>query len=1033
MIDQYKLVAQSKNSTVVARYVPAKSKAGNYQSEADLEKAFIKLLEDQAYEYLPINNEEDLIDNLRRQLSKLNGYEFTDSEWQQFLTSDLINPNEDIKDKTAKIQGDGHFRLLQRDNGQPENIKLIDKTNIHNNSLQVINQYEARGTRTNRYDVTILINGLPLVHIELKRRGVAIKEAFNQINRYRRESFWSGGGLFEYVQLFVISNGTHTKYYSNTTRDQHIRNTQKIKRQSRQKTSHSFEFTNWWADATNARIPDIIDFTKTFFAKHSILNILTKYCIFTSDQLLLVMRPYQIAATERILNKIEITANYKKMGTNKAGGYVWHTTGSGKTLTSFKAAQLATGLSCIDKVLFVVDRKDLDYQTMAEYDKFQKGAANSNTSTAKLRKQLENSEARIIITTIQKLDRFIKHNQEHAIYNQPLVLIFDECHRSQFGEMHKAIRKKFKKYHLFGFTGTPIFAKNASTSGRANLKTTEQVFGKQLHAYTIVDAITDENVLPFRVDYIKTFRQAENIEDSKIQDIDRERVWAAPQRIANIVQYIRKHFDQKTKHQKIYAFNRQTNIEAMAQRKPKAIEARKEEQIAGFNSIFAVSSIEVAKCYYLEFKKQQSKDKSLRSLKIATIFSYNVNEEVSDLESLEDENLENVKGLDAVSRDFLENAINDYNQMFGTNYDTSSEKFQNYYKDVSMRMKNKAIDLLIVVNMFLTGFDATTLNTLWVDKNLRLHGLLQAYSRTNRILNSIKTFGNIVNFRNLEKATNEALSLFGDKDARGIVLLRSFDEYYEGYSDSSGKYIPGYRAMIQELVNNFPVGEEIVGEEKQKDFIRLYGLILKRVNILSSFDDFGGQEILTAREEQDYRSMYLDLYERLLRVEKNDKEDIIDDLVFEMELVKQVDINIDHILQLIRKHRAKNTLDKELPVEVIKAIDSSFSLRNKKELIAQFVAQMSPESAIEDDWQKFVDRSKLKELKDIIAQENLHPDKTHTLMENAFRDGGIQVSGMAFADILPPMSRFEIAKLRAEKKQAVLEKLVAFFDKFFDI
>ena len=774
----YNMVAQNLESTVVSQYIrdAYKMRDAGYQSEADLEREFIKQLQSQAYEYVSIKSEADLIANLRRQLEKLNNYTFTDGEWDKFFVSTLANPNQSIIEKTITIQED-YIKNLTRDDGSIKNIYLIKKDNIHDNNLQVINQYATEnGQRSNRYDVTVLVNGLPLVHIELKRRGVAIQEAFNQINRYNRESFWASSGLFEYVQIFIISNGTHTKYYSNTTRAQHVKDSSEGSAKVGKRTSNSFEFTSWWADATNRPISDLMDFAKTFFAKHTILNILTRYCVFTTDKLLLVMRPYQIVATERILNRIEVSTNYKKMGTVEAGGYIWHTTGSGKTLTSFKTAQLVSKLDNIEKVLFVVDRKDLDYQTMREYDKFEKGAANSNTSTAILTKQLGDPNARIIVTTIQKLDRFISRNGQHAIFDGHVVLIFDECHRSQFGDMHAAITKAFNNYHLFGFTGTPIFAINSSSGGRPDFKTTEQAFGEKLHTYTIVDAIADKNVLPFKVDYISTVREAEDIEDKKVNDIDREAILSAPERISNIVKYIREHFDQKTKRNSYYKI--------------------KDRRLAGFNSIFAVSSIEVAKKYYTEFKKQLEGLPSDKQLKIATIYSFGVNDE--DLDGMIDENSEDTAGLDVSSRDFLESAISDYNRMFGTSYDTSSDKFQNYYKDVSERVKNREIDILIVVNMFLTGFDATTLNTLWVDKNLRLHGLLQAFSRTNRILNSVKTFGNIVCFRNLEKATNESIALFGDKEASGIVLLKAYDDYYHGYKDGD-KEVRGYESLVKEL------------------------------------------------------------------------------------------------------------------------------------------------------------------------------------------------------------------------------------------
>lgn len=1033
-MNKFSMVAESANSTVVGEFTPAKTRATNYQSEADLEQAFIKLLESQAYDFLNIKTEADLTNNLRTQLEKLNDYKFSDTEWDRFFVSTIANKNEGIEEKTAKIQED-HVQLLTRDNGEVKNIYLIDKSNIHNNSLQVINQYETEGNHANRYDVTVLVNGLPLVHVELKRRGIALQEAFNQINRYQRDSFWADNGLYEYIQLFVISNGTFTKYYSNTVRFQHIKESSDTKQKRSKKTSNSYEFTSWWADANNRPITDLMDFGQTFFAKHSILNVLTKYCVFTSDRSLLVMRPYQIVATERILSRVEVSTNYKKLGTIEAGGYIWHTTGSGKTLTSFKTAQLASKLSYVDKVLFVVDRKDLDYQTMKEYDKFEKGAANSNTSTAKLTKQLEDPNARIIITTIQKLDKFVKMNEDHEIFDGHIVIIFDECHRSQFGDMHHAITSSFKKYHLFGFTGTPIFAKNSSSGGRVDLKTTEQAFGEKLHTYTIVDAITDKNVLPFRIDYIRTIREADEVDETQVRDIDRERALAAPERISNVVRYIREHFDQKTKrNSKPYAFTALANIhEAASARDRSAVEEVKQKiRLSGFNSIFAVSSIDVAKLYYSEFKKQQSEVPELQKLKIATIFSYGANEVDDEMDGLEDENSDNTEGLDTNSRDFLEAAIQDYNKMFGTNYDTSSDKFQNYYKDVSLRMKNREIDLLIVVNMFLTGFDATTLNTLWVDKNLRQHGLLQAYSRTNRILNSIKTFGNIVTFRDLEKATNDSLSLFGDKEASGIVLLKSFREYYEGYDDN-GKQVKGYTDLVSELTDRFPIGDPIIGEQNQAEFIKLYGAILKVKNILTTFDDFAGREILTDRDVQDYHSMYINFYEEKRNKEDQDKENINDDLVFEMELIKQVEINIDYILELIRKYHASNQENRELLVDINKAIDSSVELRNKKELIEQFISTINAESSVDDDWQTFVNSKKIEELNKIIAEENLDREATYRFVESAFRDGSVQTSGTAITKIMPPVTRFSPDQNRSKKRETVLDRISAFFYKFFDI
>ncbi|HSW59348.1 MAG TPA: type I restriction endonuclease subunit R [bacterium] len=1012
-MNKYSIVAESPESTVVAEYLPKERKETTFQSEADLEKEFIRLLEGQAYDFLSVSSEDDLIVNLRKQLELLNSFKFSDTEWEQFFKSKIANQNTGIEEKTAIIQED-HIQLLTRDDGTTKNIYLIDKNNIHNNRLQLTNQYETdSGQRKNRYDVTILVNGLPLVHVELKKRGIDIKEAFNQINRYSRESFWAGSGLFEYVHLFVISNGTYTKYYSNTVRFTHIKEAGDKPVRKGKQTSNSYEFTSWWADANNRPITDLMDFGKTFFAKHTLLNLLTKYCVFTSEKLLLAMRPYQIVATERILSKINVSHNYKKYGSVEGGGYIWHTTGSGKTLTSFKTALLASKLPFITKVLFVVDRKDLDYQTMVEYDKFEKGAANSNTSTAVLKKQLENENSKIIITTIQKLSVLIKKESGHNVYNEQVVIIFDECHRSQFGNMHTAITKTFKKYYLFGFTGTPIFAVNSSSGCRIDLRTTEQAFGEKLHTYTIVDAITDKNVLPFRIDYIATMKEQENIQDEKVYNIDREKALAAPERISNIAKYILEHFDQKTKRNSFYKL--------------------KDRRLAGFNSIFAVASIDTAKAYYAEFKKQMQLLPSDKQLKIATIYSFGVNEDDPEIDGIiEDENLEDTSGLDKSSRDFLESAINDYNIIFKTNYDTSSDKFQNYYKDVSDRVKKRELDLLIVVNMFLTGFDATTLNTLWVDKNLRLHGLLQAYSRTNRILNSVKTFGNIICFRNLENATNESIALFGDKEAGGIVLLKTFDEYYNGYKKGD-KDVPGYAELIDELQHKFPVGEQIIGEQNQKEFIRLYGSILKVRNIISTFDEFTGKEILSERDVQDYHSMYINLYNEFRNIKKGESEVVNDDIIFEMELIKQVEINIDYILALIKKFHEGHLKDKEVEISIRKAIDSSVELRNKKELIEQFINSLTPSADVDDFWHSFVNSKKIEELDRIIEKEDLNREETYKYINNAFRDGYVQSTGTSLTKVLPPISRFSPSGDRTRKKETVLEKLMAFFNKFWDI
>ena len=1043
----FNIVAETNENTVVTEYEPVTARSDTYQSEAELEKEFINLLCQQGYEYLPIHSELELIKNLRVRLEELNNYKFSDTEWDRFFTNQIANKNESIVDKTRKIQED-YVQVLKRDDGMTKNISLIDKTHVHNNRLQVINQYvigQEQGARhDNRYDVTILVNGLPLVHVELKRRGVPIREAFNQINRYQRDSFWAGSGLFEYVQIFVISNGTNTKYYSNSTRFNAIKDANSGKTR-REKTSNSFEFTSFWADANNRVIPDLIDFTKTFFAKHTILNILTKYCIFTSENMLMVMRPYQITATERILNRIEIAHNYKKYGTIAAGGYIWHTTGSGKTLTSFKTARLASQLPFIDKVLFVVDRKDLDYQTMKEYDRFEKGAANSNTSTAVLARQLSDTKSRIIITTIQKLSTFIKKNKDHPVYHRQVVIIFDECHRSQFGDMHLAIaggvdgngtRKSgaFKNYYMFGFTGTPIFSNNASTSSKTILFTTAQTFGDQLHEYTIVDAINDKNVLPFRVDYIKTMEMDENVKDEQVWDINREKIYMAPERISLITKYILEHFDQKTyRGDRSYIFNQLTNISEVASaERGKVEEIKSKQRISGFNSIFAVASVPMAKLYYKEFQKQMTEDPT-KKLKIAVIYSYAPNEEETD-GLLGEENSEDTSALDKSSRDFLDEAINDYNLMFHTNYSTDGDKFQNYYKDVSLRMKNKELDLLIVVNMFLTGFDATTLNTLWVDKNLKMHGLIQAFSRTNRILNSVKTFGNIVCFRNLQRRVDDAIKLFGDKDAGGIVLLHSFKEYYYGYEDSQGKHMPGYIEMIEELTGRFPLSiPQIVGEQNQKDFIMLFGALLRMRNLLISFDDFADKELLSQRDLQDYLGRYQDLRDEWKRKrERGESTDVTDDIVFEVELIKQIEINIDYILMLVKKYHDDNCVDKEILVTIRKAVDSSPELRSKKQLIESFIAGVNDMDDVMAGWHDYVVQQRENDLKAIITDEKLKEEETRKFIENAFREGEVKTVGTDIDKLMPPVSRFGGGK-RAEKKQAVIDRLKGFFEKYFGI
>lgn len=1030
----FNIVAATNENTVVTEYEPVKSRSDSYQSEAELEKEFICLLCEQGYTYLPIHTEKDLITNLRERLGELNNYKFSDAEWDRFFNEAIANPNDKIEDKTRKIQED-FVQVLKRDDALTKNILLIDRKNIHNNRLQVINQYvigtEQGAKHDNRYDVTILVNGLPLVHVELKRRGVAIREAFNQINRYQRDSFWAGSGLFEYAQIFVISNGTNTKYYSNSTRFNAIKDANSGKTK-KEKTSNSFEFTSFWADSNNKVIPDLIDFTKTFFAKHTILNILTRYCVFTSENMLMVMRPYQITATERILNRIEIAHNYKKYGDIAGGGYIWHTTGSGKTLTSFKTARLASNLKFVDKVLFVVDRKDLDYQTMKEYDRFEKGAANSNSSTVILERQLRDSKSHIIITTIQKLSSFIKKYKEHAVYNKQVVIIFDECHRSQFGDMHAAIVRNFKKYYMFGFTGTPIFPENSGSVRNPKFFTTEQTFGDQLHTYTIVDAINDKNVLPFRVDYIKTMDTDADIDDEQVWDIDRKKAFEAPERITLIAKYILEHFDQKTyRGDKTYVYNALTNIAEVASAdRGKVEEIKQKQRISGFNSIFAVSSVPMAKLYYDEFRRQIKADPT-KNLKIAVIYSYGANEEEAD-GILDEENPEDTSALDQTARDFLDSAIFDYNQLFHTNYDTSSDKFQNYYKDVSLRMKNKELDLLIVVNMFLTGFDATTLNTLWVDKNLKMHGLIQAFSRTNRILNSIKTFGNIVCFRNLQKRVDAAISLFGDKNAGGIVLMKSFKDYYYGCESIDGKPMPGYVDMIEELSDKFPLTEpQIIGEQNQKDFIALFGAILRMRNLLLSFDEFAGKEGITERDLQDYLGRYQDLRDEWKRKRENGESvDIIDDIVFEVELIKQIEINIDYILMLVKKYHDTHGEDKEVLITIKKAIDASPELRSKKALIENFISGINDMDDVMLEWKEYVVVQRERDLENIIEQEKLKPNEARKFLENCFREGEVKTTGTDIDKLMPPVSRFGGSGARAKKKKKVIDLLRAFFEKY---
>ncbi|EIR8930506.1 type I restriction endonuclease subunit R [Campylobacter upsaliensis] len=987
-----KLLAQNTTSTIAVEFTPSKRQNSSYQSEAQLEKELIATLQAQGYEYAKITDEKSLESNLRTKLEELNSTALSDTEWRRFFAQVLSRANASIVEKSVLIQED-YIQPLERDNGSIINFKLIDKADIHKNSLQVINQYEATTpTRSHRYDVTILVNGLPLVHIELKRRGVSLKEAFNQINRYGRESFFSGSGLFEFVQIFVISNGTQSKYYSNTTRDLHIKTKQGIKTT---KTSNTFEFTSYFSDEKNTIIDDLIDFAKTFFARHTLLQILCHYCVLDVDRKLLVLRPYQIAACEKILQQIAISYHnkfYEKSNGQKSGGYIWHTTGSGKTLTSFKTAQLVSKIQEIAKVLFVVDRKDLDYQTMREYDRFQKGAATGSKSTKELQSRLNSTDKshKIIITTIQKLSRFIAQaEKDHTIFNEHIVMIFDECHRSQFGQMQKDITKAFKKLYLFGFTGTPIFAANS-----LGFETTQRVFGACLHRYTIIHAIRDHNVLPFRVDYHTTTKDTTQITDEILLN---------PTRIEHITRYILDHFTTHTKRNaKSYNLNG--------------------KHTKGFNALFATQSIPMAMRYYEEFKRQQAHLSQDEVLKIGIIYSYAPNDE------LEEENSEDTTALPKSQRDFLDAAISDYNAIFACRFDSSADNFQNYYKDFSLKLKNRELDLAIVVNMFLTGFDATTLNTLYVDKSLRYHGLLQAYSRTNRILNSVKSFGNIIAFRDLSKATDDALALFSDENAKGIVFLRSLEEYLQGYTDEKGQKHKGYNELLQELTDTFPLEnfrQATLKTSQKKHFLALFGELLKLRNILEIFDDFS--DSLSDRDKQDYQSHYISTYEEL-RKDKDEQENALDEVEFEVELLAQVEVSIEYILELIAKYHKDQATSYE---PILKLLDSSLSLRSKKELFLRFIDSLHTQSNVEKDFSAYIKTHKNNVLQDIINALNLDPKKTKEFMQDSFERGELRDYGRAFGEILPPSPLFGKGAEQTHKiREKALEKLQAFFELF---
>ena len=975
---------------------------GSYQSEAELERELIANLVAQGYERVKFTTSEELYGNLKTQIEKLNNVSFTKSEWDRFLTEYLDDPKDGMIEKTRKIQEDYVYDFVFDDRKEPVNIKIIDKKNIHNNFLQVVNQVTAGEKNQNRYDVTILVNGLPLVHIELKKRGVNLHEAFNQIHRYSKESFNLDHSLYKFVQIFVISNGTYTRYFANTTA----------------KNKNNYEFTCEWADAKNKVIRDLEDFTKTFFEKRVILEVLTKYCVFDASNTLLIMRPYQIAATERILWKIKSSYESKKAGTAEAGGFIWHTTGSGKTLTSFKTARLATNLDFIDKVFFVVDRKDLDYQTMKEYKRFQEDSVNGSKDTKELKKSIEKDDNRIVVTTIQKLNEFVKKNPNHPIYDKHCVLIFDECHRSQFGDAQKNIRKSFKKYYQFGFTGTPIFAENSLKGD-----TTSGTFGAQLHCYVITDAIRDGKVLKFKVDYNNIspkFKDSEMEMDEENLKKAEKKMLMHPERISEITKYILNVFNTKTHRNELY------NLE--------------HRRLNGFNAMFAVQSVEAAKLYYEEFQKQQEALPEEKRLKVATIYSFSANEEPSAIGEIEDENFE-PSAMDSTAKEFLNRAINDYNKLFKTNFSTEGKEFQNYYSDLSNRVKNKEVDLLIVVGMFLTGFDAPTLNTLFVDKNLRYHGLIQAFSRTNRILNKVKTFGNIVCFRNLERATEDAIKTFGDENSVNVILEKSYDEYINGFTDEeTGKKFKGYKDICEEIIAKFPDPTEIVLEADKKEFVQLFGELLKAENILRNFDEFESfEKIISERLMQDMKSVYVDIRESILneRRSKEAEEAQVDfsDVEFQIDLLKTDEINLDYILALILEKARENDDIESLKAEVRRVIRSSLGTRAKEDLVMEFISktrlsELKNTDDIIETFYDFAKKEKEVKINQLIAEENLN-EKANRFIEKSISKGYVEYAGDELDGIIPPLSRR--GGVREKKKEIVLEKIRKIVDVFVGI
>ena len=969
--------------------------------QVELERRMIENLVSQGYERLIVKSNDELYVNLKLQIEKLNGVSFTNEEWERFLQEYLDAPNEGIIEKTRKVQ-ENYIHDFIFDDGHLKNIKIIDKKNIHNNFLQVANQIVGEGKNRNRYDVTILVNGLPLVHVELKKRGVNLHEAFNQIHRYSKESFNSENSLYKYVQIFVISNGTYTRYFANTVAQD----------------KNNYEFTCEWADAKNKIICDLEDFTNTFFEKRVILEVLTKYCVFDVNNTLLIMRPYQIAATERILWKIKSSYEAKKAGRPESGGFIWHTTGSGKTLTSFKAARLATTLDYIDKVFFVVDRKDLDYQTLKEYQRFQPDSVNGSKDTKELKRCIERDDNRIVVTTIQKLNEFVKRNPTHDIYEKNCVLIFDECHRSQFGDAQKNIRTLFKKHYQFGFTGTPIFPEN-SLGG----DTTSGIFGAQLHSYVITDAIRDGKVLKFKVDYnniTPKFKTAEKEEDEKKLAKLENKMLLHPERITEITKHILKVFDTKTHRNEFYDL--------------------KHRRLNGFNAMFAVQSVEAAKLYYEEFERQQSNLPEEKRLKIATIYSFTANEEQSAIGEISEENFD-VSAMESTAKEFLDKVITDYNSYFKTNFSTNGNEFQNYYKDLSLKVKDKQVDLLIVVGMFLTGFDAPTLNTLFVDKNLRYHGLIQAFSRTNRILNKVKTFGNIVCFRDLEKATRDAIKTFGDENSVNIILEKSYEEYIHGFKDEeTGKVVKGYTDICNEIISKFPEPTEIILEVDKKEFSELFGELLKAENILKNFDEFEEfEKIISDRQMQDMKSVYVDIRESVVnsRCYENIEGDQIDfsDIEFQIDLLKTDEINLDYILALILEKSKENDDVESLKVEVRRVIRSSLGTRAKEELIMAFInstrlSELKNTDDILESFYSFAKKEKENNIISLVEEESLKEDSKR-FIEKAISKGYVEYAGDELDRIIPPTSRRLGA--REKKKESVLEKIRKIVEVFVGI